>query len=85
MGVNLRVLIPKTEIEFNVLSGKIVAIDAYNSLYQFLSSIRQPDGTPLKDRSGKITSHLIGLLYRTAKLVEKDVKLFTFLTENPPN
>ncbi|MEJ2126068.1 MAG: flap endonuclease-1 [Candidatus Bathyarchaeota archaeon] len=84
MGVNLRVLIPKTEIEFNVLSGKIVAIDAYNSLYQFLSSIRQPDGTPLKDRSGKITSHLIGLLYRTAKLVEKDVKVvYVFDGQSP--
>jgi flap endonuclease-1 len=84
LGVNLRVLIPKTEIEFNVLSGKIVAIDAYNSLYQFLSSIRQPDGTPLKDRSGKITSHLIGLLYRTAKLVEKDVKVvYVFDGESP--
>jgi flap endonuclease-1 len=84
LGVNLRVLIPKTEIEFNVLSGKIVAIDAYNSLYQFLSSIRQPDGTPLKDRSDKITSHLIGLLYRTAKLVEKDVKVvYVFDGQSP--
>ncbi len=84
MGVNLRVLIPKTETDFNVLSGKIVAIDAYNSLYQFLSSIRQPDGTPLKDRSGKITSHLIGLLYRTAKLVEKSVKVvYVFDGESP--
>jgi len=84
LGVNLRVLIPKTEIDFNVLSGKIVAIDAYNSLYQFLSSIRQPDGTPLKDRSGMITSHLIGLLYRTANLVEKGVKVvYVFDGESP--
>ncbi len=75
MGVNLRVLIQKTKIDFENLSGKIVAIDAYNSLYQFLSSIRQPDGTPLKDRSGLITSHLTGLLYRTANLVEKGVKV----------
>jgi len=75
LGVNLRVLIPKTKIDFKNLSGKIVAIDAYNSLYQFLSSIRQPDGTPLKNRSGLITSHLTGLLYRTVNLVENGVKV----------
>ncbi|MEE8323089.1 MAG: flap structure-specific endonuclease, partial [Candidatus Bathyarchaeia archaeon] len=69
MGVNLRVLLPKTKVDFNSLSGKSVAIDAYNALYQFLAIIRQPDGTPLMDRSGRITSHLSGLFYRTAKLV----------------
>ncbi len=75
MGVNLRVLLPKTKVDFKSLSGKSVAIDAYNALYQFLAIIRQPDGTPLKDRSGRITSHLSGLFYRTAKLVELGVKV----------
>jgi flap endonuclease-1 len=62
-------------VDFNTLSGKVVAIDAYNALYQFLASIRQPDGTPLKDRSGRITSHLSGLFYRTVNLAEKGVKV----------
>lgn len=75
MGVNLRTLIPKTKVDFEALSGKSVAIDAYNALYQFLAIIRQPDGTPLKDRSGRITSHLSGLFYRTANLVEKGIKV----------
>ncbi|MCW4035443.1 MAG: flap endonuclease-1 [Candidatus Bathyarchaeota archaeon] len=75
MGVNLRVLIPKTVIDFKSLSNKSVAIDAYNALYQFLAIIRQPDGTPLKDRTGKITSHLSGLFYRSAKLAEMGVKV----------
>ena len=84
LGVNLRVLIPKTKIDFKSLSGKIVAIDAYNTLYQFLSSIRQPDGTPLKDRSGMITSHLTGLLYRTVNLVDMGVKVvYVFDGESP--
>ncbi len=73
MGVNLRVLVPKTKVDFKSLSGKTVAIDAYNALYQFLAIIRQPDGTPLKDHSGRITSHLSGLFYRTAKLVEMGI------------
>ena len=46
------------------LKGKTIAVDAFNALYQFLSSIRQYDGTPLQDKNGKITSHLSGLFYR---------------------
>ena len=85
MGVNLRVLIPKTKVDFKSLSGKIVAIDAFNALYQFLSIIRQPDGTPLKDRSGKVTSHLSGLFYRSAKLVELGIKVAYVFDGAPPD
>jgi flap endonuclease-1 len=46
-----------------------VAIDAYNTIYQFLSIIRQPDGTPLTDSKGRVTSHLSGILYRTTNLL----------------
>ena len=62
MGVNLRDLVPKKTVELKDLSGKSIAIDTYNALYQFLAIIRQPDGTPLKDSQGRITSHLSGLL-----------------------
>jgi flap endonuclease-1 len=84
LGVNLRVLIPKKKVEFKSLSGKSIAIDAYNTLYQFLAIIRQPDGTPLKDRSGRITSHLSGLLYRTANLVEMGIKVAYVFDGVPP-
>jgi flap endonuclease-1 len=84
LGVNLRVLVPKTKVDFKSLSGKSVAIDAYNTLYQFLAIIRQPDGTPLKDRSGRITSHLSGLLYRTANLVEMGIKVAYVFDGVPP-
>ncbi len=76
MGVNLRDLVPKTIVKLEDLSGKSIAIDAYNALYQFLAIIRQPDGTPLKDSSGRITSHLSGLLYRTSNLVEIGIKTY---------
>jgi len=75
---------PKTKVDFKSLSGKSVAIDAYNTLYQFLAIIRQPDGTPLKDRSGRITSHLSGLLYRTANLVEMGIKVAYVFDGVPP-
>lgn len=84
LGVNFKDLIPKTPIKLEDLGGKIIAIDAYNAIYQFLSIIRQPDGTPLKDSTGKITSHLSGLFYRTSNLVEMGIKpVYVFDGEAP--
>lgn len=74
MGVDLGDLVPAAPRRLTDFKGKIVAIDAYNTLYQFLSIIRQPDGTPLKDAQGRVTSHLAGLLYRTANLAEAGVR-----------
>ena len=49
MGLNIREIIPRKEIEIDELKGKILCVDAFNALYQFLSSVRQADGTPLMD------------------------------------
>lgn len=84
MGVNLRAIVPKTVAKLEDLSGKSIAIDAYNALYQFLAIIRQPDGTPLKDSTGKITSHLSGLLYRTSNLVKMGIKPIYVFDGIPP-
>jgi len=84
MGVNLRDLVPKSTVSLADLSGRSIAIDAYNALYQFLAIIRQPDGTPLKDHSGKVTSHLSGLLYRTSNLVEMGIKAVYVFDGVPP-
>ena len=84
MGVNLRNIVPKMAVRLEDLSGKSIAIDAYNALYQFLAIIRQPDGTPLKDSTGKVTSHLSGLLYRTSNLVEMGIKPIYVFDGVPP-
>ncbi len=84
LGVNLRDLVPKTTVALASLGDKSIAIDAYNALYQFLAIIRQPDGTPLKDRTGRITSHLSGLLYRTSNLVEMGIKVIYVFDGMPP-
>jgi len=76
--------VPKTTIDLKNLSGKSIAIDAYNALYQFLAIIRQPDGTPLKDSTGKVTSHLSGLFYRTANLVQMGIKPVYVFDGTPP-
>ncbi len=79
MGIDLGDVVVKHQTELAALRGKRVAFDAWNILYQFLSNIRQPDGTPLKDRQGRVTSHLAGTLYRTANIVEAGIKpVFVF-------
>jgi len=74
MGVKFRDIITPEPIKFESLEGKVVALDAANIIYQFLSSIRQADGTPLMDHRGKVTSHFSGILYRTTSLIEKGLK-----------
>ncbi|MEW6036411.1 MAG: flap endonuclease-1 [Candidatus Micrarchaeota archaeon] len=74
MGVDLGDLAVKHTISLQSLSGRIVAIDAFNILYQFLSSIRQEDGTPLMDFKGNVTAHLSGLFYRNCKLLESGMR-----------
>jgi len=91
MGVQISSILPKKTIEIENVVGKTIAVDAFLWLHQFLSIIRQPDGTPLKDSKGRVTSHLSGIFYRSAKLIEKGIKLvyvfdgpkpdFKFVTE----
>ena len=74
----------RREIKLEQLAGRCIALDAYNALYQFLSSIRQPDGTPLMDRLGRVTSHLSGLFYRTINLLEAGIKVVYVFDGRPP-
>lgn len=75
MGTAIGDLLNKKEVEINFFSDKIIAIDAMNMLYQFVTTIRGPDGTPLKDSKGNVTSHLTGLFSRVTKLISKNLKL----------
>lgn len=84
MGVDLGELVEPEEITFEDLHDKELAIDAMNTLYQFLSIIRQRDGTPLKDSDGNVTSHLSGLFYRTINLMEHNIRpVYVFDGEMP--
>ncbi len=88
MGVDLRDLIPDKAIkiinDLKELYGRTVAIDTYNALYQFLTAIRQTDGTPLMDSTGRVTSHLSGLFYRTINLMESCIKPIYVFDGKPP-
>ncbi|MBR3197925.1 MAG: flap endonuclease-1 [Methanobrevibacter sp.] len=74
MGVKLKDIVEAESISFKDLEGRVVSIDAFNTLYQFLSTIRQRDGRPLTDEHGNVTSHLSGILYRNSSMIEKDIK-----------
>src|SRR3989338_4033708 len=79
MGVKISDIITRKTLEWDQLNGKVLAIDSSNMLFQFLSSIRQPDGTPLQDSKGRVTSHLVGLSSRIPNLIEKGIRpIFVF-------
>jgi flap endonuclease-1 len=75
MGLQIGDIVSRKEVSFSDLKGKTIAVDAFNALYQFLSSIRQQDGTPLMDSKRRVTSHLSGLFYRNIALLSEGIKL----------
>jgi len=84
MGLNIRDIIPRTEINISDLNKKTICVDAFNTLYQFLSTIRQIDGTPLLDNKKRITSHLSGIFYRNVALLLEGIQLiYVFDGEAP--
>lgn len=84
MGVNLADLIPATPRRLEDFANRAIAIDAFNTIYQFLSIIRQPDGTPLMDRQGRVTSHLSGIVYRTTNLMAMGIRPIFVFDGKPP-
>jgi len=84
VGVDISDLIEVKQISLEDLTGRSIAIDAFNTLYQFLSMIRQRDGTPLMDRDGRVTSHLSGLFFRSAALLQIGVKPLYVFDGEPP-
>lgn len=84
MGTKLKDLLLIKEVNFEELKGKILVVDSFNILYQFLSTIRQRDGTLLKDSKGRVTSHLMGLFNRTTKLMRLGIKLAFVFDGEPP-
>ncbi|MBD3247124.1 flap endonuclease-1 [Candidatus Pacearchaeota archaeon] len=84
MGLNIKEIIPRKEIELKDLKGKTICVDAFNILYQFLSSIRQRDGTPLMDSKQRVTSHLSGILYRNVAMLSEGIRLVYVFDGKPP-
>ena len=84
MGLNIREIVSREELSFSDLKGKVLCVDAFNTLYQFLSTIRQADGSSLADENGNITSHLSGIMYRNVALLSEGMKLVYVFDGKPP-
>jgi flap endonuclease-1 len=84
MGVDFGDSIPREKIELHDLAGWTLAVDGYNTLYQFLAIIRGMDGGHLKDSQGRVTSHISGLFYRNVNLLELGVRLVYVFDGRPP-
>lgn len=85
MGLNLKELVVRDKTTLEAFSSKVIAIDAYNAIYQFLASIRGPDGLQLSDSEGRITSHLSGLLYRNINFLSLGIKPVYVFDGKPPS
>lgn len=83
MGLDLKPLVKSSPITISELSGKVIAIDAYNTIYQFLATIRGITGELLTNNNGEVTSHLSGLFYRNINLLAEDIKLIYIFDGKP--
>jgi len=84
LGVNLTPIMIKKVLSLDDLRGKSLAVDANNYLYQFLSLIRMPNGVPLQDSHGNITSHLAGLMFRSTRLIHDYYIYLVFVFDGAP-
>lgn len=84
VGLPIKDLVSPEEVAWERLAGRTLAVDGYNALYQFLATIRQPDGRLFTDAEGRVTSHLMGLLYRTTSLLEQGVRPVWVFDGPPP-
>ncbi|MCI4330640.1 MAG: flap structure-specific endonuclease, partial [Thermoplasmata archaeon] len=85
MGLPFRDLVTPQVLPWDTLSGRMLAVDGYNAVYQFLATIRQRDGLPFTDPEGRPTSHLMGILYRTASLLSEGVLPVWVFDGKPPD
>ena len=85
MGTDLKQLVIREKTKLESFASKIIAIDAYNAIYQFLAIIRGPDGMHLSDSKGKVTSHLSGLFYRNINFLSIGIKPVYVFDGKPPS
>ena len=71
------------ENEIKNYFGRKIAVDASMCIYQFLIAVRQ-EGNTLQNEEGETTSHLMGMFYRTIRLLENGIKPVYVFDGKPP-
>lgn len=85
MGLDLKPILQREKTKLESFTSKVIAIDAYNAIYQFLAIIRGPDGQHLTDSNGRVTSHLSGLFYRNINFLSLGIKPIYVFDGRPPS
>ncbi|MGP8077553.1 MAG: flap structure-specific endonuclease [Thermoplasmata archaeon] len=84
MGLPLREIVTAQELPWEALAGRTLAVDGFNAAYQFLATLRQRDGQLFSDAEGRVTSHLMGVFYRTTSLLHEGVLPVWVFDGKPP-
>ena len=85
MGVMLTPILKREQTSLKALKGTSFAIDASIEIHQFLALVRKRDGSLFSDSQGRVTSHLIGLLTRTSRLIADFDMKPVFIFDGKPN
>jgi len=85
VGLPLKDLVTAQELPWDALAGRTLAVDGYNAVYQFLATLRQRDGQLFSDPEGRVTSHLMGVFYRTTSLLREGVLPVWVFDGKPPD
>src|SRR6266487_961844 len=85
LGVMLTPILKREQTSLKALKGTSFAIDASIEIHQFLALVRKRDGSLFSDSQGRVTSHLIGLLTRTSRLIADFDMKPVFVFDGKPN
>jgi len=85
LGVMLTPILKREQTSLKALKGTSFAIDASIEIHQFLALVRKRDGSLFSDSQGRVTSHLIGLLTRTSRLIADFDMKPVFIFDGKPN
>jgi len=78
-------ILKREQTSLKALKGTSFAIDASIEIHQFLALVRKRDGSLFTDSQGRVTSHLIGLLTRTSRLIADFDMKPVFIFDGKPN
>ena len=78
-------ILKREQTSLKALKGTSFAIDASIEIHQFLALVRRRDGSLFSDSQGRVTSHLIGLLTRTSRLIADFDMKPVFIFDGKPN
>jgi len=78
-------ILKREQTSLKALKGTSFAIDASIEIHQFLALVRKRDGSLFSDSQGRVTSHLIGLLTRTSRLIADFDMKPVFVFDGKPN